>query len=208
VLDLDGRWESYRVFLAPANWRLRSGDRIELNVVPVGERLVAPFEVADNVTIPAGSYHWNRYRAEAQFASKRRFSGQATWWFGDFYTGVLHELIGTGAFRPSPLIAIEVNATRNIGRLPEGNFTQQVVGTRVRYNVSSNLQFNSYLQYDDETDTFGTNSRMRWSISPSSELFIVYNHNLDDRTDPLSLRRGWRFASNQLIVKAQRTFRY
>ena len=208
VLDLDGEWESYRVFLAPVNWRLRSGDRIELNVVPVGERLVAPFAIADGVTIPAGSYHWRRYRAETQFASKRRFSGQATWWFGDFYTGTLHELTGTAAFRPSPLIAVEMNATRNIGRLPEGNFTQQVIGTRVRYNVSSNLQFNSYLQYDDQSDSFGTNSRMRWTISPSSELFVVYNHNLDDRLDPLTLRRDWRFSSNQLIVKAQRTFRY
>lgn len=208
VLDLDGQWESYRVFLAPVNWRMKSGDRIELNVVPTGERLSAPFEIADNVTIPTGGYHWNRYRAEVQFASKRRFSGQATWWFGDFYTGTLHELIGTAAFRPSPLIAVELNSTRNIGRLPEGNFTQQVVGTRVRYNVSSNLQFNTYLQYDDQSESFGTNSRMRWTISPSSELFVVYNHNMDDRLDPVTLRQGWRFASNQLIVKAQRTFRY
>ena len=208
VLDLDGRWESYRVFVAPVNWRLRSGDRIEFNVVPTGERLVAPFEIADNVTIPVGPYHWNRYRAEAQFASKRRFSGQATWWFGDFYTGTLHELVGTAAFRPSPLIAVELNGTRNIGRLPEGNFIQQVVGTRLRYNVSSKLQFNTYLQYDDQSESFGTNSRMRWTVMPGSEIFVVYNHNMNDLTDPITLRRGWRFASNQLIVKAQRTFRY
>ena len=32
VTDLDGRWESYRVFIAPVNWRLESGDRFELNV--------------------------------------------------------------------------------------------------------------------------------------------------------------------------------
>jgi hypothetical protein len=41
VGDLDGRWESYRIFTAPVNWRLESGDRFELNVVPVGERLPA-----------------------------------------------------------------------------------------------------------------------------------------------------------------------
>jgi len=30
--DLSGRWESYRVFMAPINWRFRTGDRIEFNV--------------------------------------------------------------------------------------------------------------------------------------------------------------------------------
>src|SRR5262245_57778863 len=53
--DLAGRWESYRIFFAPVNWRFRSGDRVEFNANPTGERLVAPFEIADGVTIPPGS---------------------------------------------------------------------------------------------------------------------------------------------------------
>ncbi|MEP7348116.1 MAG: DUF5916 domain-containing protein, partial [Gemmatimonadaceae bacterium] len=65
VSDLDNRWESYRVFMAPINWRLESGDRFEFNVVPVGERLDIPFAIADGVTIAEGPYHWNRYRLEA-----------------------------------------------------------------------------------------------------------------------------------------------
>jgi hypothetical protein len=72
VTDLDGRWESYRIFLAPVNWRMESGDRYEVNVVPTGERLVAPFEIAEGVVIQPGSYHWNRYRLEAAFASSAR----------------------------------------------------------------------------------------------------------------------------------------
>src|SRR5262249_40645476 len=43
VTDLQGRWESYRVFWAPVNWRLESGDRFEFNVVPTGEQLPAAF---------------------------------------------------------------------------------------------------------------------------------------------------------------------
>ena len=40
--------------LAPVNWRFRSGDRVEFNVNPTGERLVEPFEVDDGVVDPAG----------------------------------------------------------------------------------------------------------------------------------------------------------
>ena len=120
--DLNGKWESYRIFLAPINWRLESGDRYEVNVVPTGERLVAPFEIADGVVIPPGSYHWNRYRLEAQLAAKRRFSGQFTWWFGDFYSGTLDEFIATAAWKPSALFIMEFNATRNVGRPGRGRF--------------------------------------------------------------------------------------
>ena len=30
--DLSGRWESYRIFTAPINWRFRSGDRVEFKL--------------------------------------------------------------------------------------------------------------------------------------------------------------------------------
>jgi hypothetical protein len=206
--DLDGRWESYRVFLAPINWRLESGDRYEVNVVPTGERLVAPFEIARDVIIPAGSYHWNRYRLEAALASKRRFSGQFTWWFGDFYSGTLDELIATASWKPSALFIMEFNATRNVGRLAEGDFTQQVIGTRARVNVSPDLQFNAYMQYDNTTDSFGSNTRVRWTFSPLGELFVVYNHNIRELAPAPGVPREWRFDSNQLLVKLQYAWRY
>jgi hypothetical protein len=207
VADLDGKWESYRVFMAPINWRLESGDRFEANVVPVGERLTAPFEIAEGVVIPEGTYHWNRYRLEAQLAAKRRVSGQVTWWFGDFYTGRLDEYQLTASWKPSALFIAEFNATRNEGRLAEGDFTQQVVGTRLRVNVSPDLQFNSYLQFDNESDSFGTNTRVRWTFTPAGDLFVVYNHNL--RTlDPLTRDRQLRFTSNQLLVKLQYAVQY
>jgi hypothetical protein len=208
VTDLDGTWESYRIFTAPINWRLTSGDRIEFNYVPTGERLVAPFAIADTVVIPAGSHHWTRWRLEAQLASKRKVSGQFTWWFGDFYTGRLDELTFTAAWKPSSLFIVEMNGTRNMARLREGDFEQTVIGTRLRVNVSPDLQFNSYLQYDDVSESFGTNTRLRWTFAPVGDLFVVYNHNVNELKHALDRHRGWRFASNQLLVKAQYSFRY
>ena len=51
---MSGSWQSYRVFTAPINWRLESGDRVEVNYVPNGENLDKPFEIADDVIIPEG----------------------------------------------------------------------------------------------------------------------------------------------------------
>ena len=208
VTDLSGNWESYRFFLAPVNWRLTTGDRFEINANPTGERLTVPFEIADGVIIPAGSYHWYRYRLEAGFAPKRKLSGQYTHWFGRFYTGKLNEHILTAAWKPSSFFIVELNATHNFGRLPQGTFVQQVFGSRFRFNVSPDLQLNSYVQYDNDSRLVGTNTRLRWTFSPVGDLFVVYNHNIRELLDASQAVRGHAFASNQLLVKLQYAFRY
>ena len=207
VAGLAGGWQSYRYFMAPINCRLESGDRFEFNVVPAGERIAEPFEVADGVTIPAGTYHFNRFRLEGGLAAKRRFSAQATWWFGQFYDGRLDQYELTASWKPSALVILELSGERNVGRMAEGNFSQHVLGTRLRLNVSPDLQLTSFVQYDNESRSLGTNSRLRWTFHPLGDLFVVYNHNLRTR-DPLTLRRELVFASNELLVKAQYAFRY
>lgn len=207
VASLTGEWQSYRYFMAPINCRLESGDRFEFNIVPTGEQLPAPFEVADGVVIPTGAYHFNRFRLEGGLAAKRRFTAQATWWFGQFYDGRLDQYELTGAWKPSSLLIVEFSGEHDAGRMPEGHFDQDLLGTRFRLNVSPDLQLTSFLQYDTESSSFGTNTRLRWTFTPLAELFVVYNHNLRTR-DPVTLRRELVFASNQLLVKAQYAFRY
>ncbi|HET7458749.1 MAG TPA: DUF5916 domain-containing protein [Gemmatimonadaceae bacterium] len=207
VAGLAGRWQSYEYFMAPVNCRLESGDRFEANVVPLGERLDAPFEIADGVTIPAGAYHFPRFRIEGGSAEKRRVSAQGTWWFGRFYDGRLDQYELTGAWRPSSLVIVELTGEHDVGRMPEGRFTQDALGTRLRLNASPDLQLTSFLQYDTESSSFGTNTRLRWTFDPLGELFVVYDHNLRTR-DPLTLRRELAFASEQLLVKVQYAFRY
>ena len=199
--DLDGRWESYRVFFAPVNWRFRSGDRFELNANPTGERLVEPFAIS-GVVIPAGSYHWTRYRVELGTAQKRRLYAQVTWWFGSFYDGDLDQLIWTGAWNPTPLLTIEFSGERNLGRLAGGNFTQTLVGSRVRVNVSPDLSVATYVQYDTDSDLLGTNTRLRWTFRPEADLFVVYNHNVQSAMD------RWHLDSNQLLIKLQYAWRF
>ena len=88
-----------------------------------------------------------------------------------------------------------------MGNLPFGDFIQNLVGFRVQLNFSPNLQANTYVQYDNETDQMGTNNRLRWTFSPLGDLFVVYNHNM--RT----LSEGTFFNSNQFLLKLVYNFR-
>ncbi len=215
ILDLDGDWESYRFFTAPINWRLESGDRIEINVNPEGERLDDPFEIADGVVIEPGSYHFMRYRLEWEMASKRAVSGQLTWWFGSFYDGSLDQIEAKVRVRPSELVIFDLTATRNIGELEAGDFDQSLYGLRVLANFSPDLQLTSFVQYDDDSKKLGTNTRLRWTFHPLGDLFLVYNYNVIDRSDDpdypgSSMNRPsrWALDATQLMLKVQYALRF
>jgi hypothetical protein len=201
VTDLRGQWESYEMFTAPINWRFESGDRLEFNVVPEGERITDVFTL-DGVSIPAGGYHWLRYRLEAGSAAKRPLSAQATWRFGGFYSGTLDQVLLVGAWHPASLIGIDFSGERDLGNLPEGRFTVTLVGVKVNLYVSPNLNVSSFVQYDTDSQSVGTNTRLRWTLAPVADLFLIYNHNVRDIDD------RWRLDSNQLLVKFQYAFRY
>lgn len=201
VTDLSGNWESYEVFMAPINWRLESGDRVEFNVVPEGERLTGSFDL-EGVSVPAGAYQWVRYRAEAGTAAKRKLSAQATWRFGGFYGGTLDQFLLVGTWHPSGLLSVDFSGERDLGRLKEGHFMTTLVGVNGHVNISPHLQVNSFVQYDTTSSSVGTNSRLRWTFTPAGDLFIIYNHNVRDVENI-----GWRLESNQLLVKAQYALR-
>ena len=201
VTDLKNEWQSYEVFTAPVNWRLENGDRFEFNFIWQGEKLDEPFEITDGVPISPGTYRWRRYRAEIATAAKRKIRGQISWGFGDFFDGTLDHILYDTSWNPSGLLSFEITGEHDHGELKAGDFTIDLVGTRIRLNLSPDLQVSSFLQYETENSTFGTNTRMRWTIRPTIDLFVIYNHNL------VEIDHRWIRQSNEFLVKIQYAFR-
>jgi hypothetical protein len=199
--DLSGRWESYRLQATPVNWQLESGDAVQFGVTPTGERLVEPFEVSDGIVIAPGAYEWRRYEIHASTASKRRLGAEASWATGGFYDGELDTLELGGRWSPSALFTLQLSFERNLARLPGGEFTENVFAARAELNLSPDLNLSSYIQYDNESESVGTNTRLRWTFRPEADLFVIYNHNVSDIED------RWRLDSNQLLVKVQYAWR-
>lgn len=194
--DLSGTWESYDLFTAPVHFLLESGDRFEFNIRPQGENLTEQFEITDSVVIDVGSHHWRRYRLEFETASKRRINGQASWWFGGFYGGRLDQIQLELSLRPFSSLIFELNYERNIGDLEHGNFTQDLIASRILVNMTSNLNLSGYVQYDTDSRSMGSYFRFRWTFTPRGDLFIVYKHNtINDITN------RWDYQSSQLIFK-------
>jgi len=202
VADQENHWESYLFTAKPLDVLLESGDTFEFTAEPQGERLVEPFEVEEDVVLEPGTYQWWRYSLVGSLAEKRKISGELGWSFGGFYEGNLDTIEATVALKPSATFIAELGAEHSSVDLPEGSFTQDVFTARVQVNVSSDLQISSLLQYDNQSRSFGTNTRLRWTFHPLGDLFVVYNHNLQR-----SLTDRFQFDSNQLLVKLQYALR-
>jgi hypothetical protein len=46
---------------------------------------------------------------------------------------------------------------------------------RAAYAWNPNLVLSSFIQYDTESQNVGANTRLRWTIKPGNDLFIVWN---------------------------------
>ncbi len=122
-------------------------------------------------------------------------------WFGGFFGGHLHQVTARLALKPSATASLELAGERNVGSIPAGDFTKDLVSARLRINFSPDLQLSGFVQYDNESESVGANSRVRWTFHPLGDLFVVYNHDVSEWLNQ------WQLESNQLLVKLQYALR-
>ena len=193
------------MFTAPVNWEFNSGDRVEFNWAPTFERLFLPFEIADNVKLPAGDYRFTRYRAEFETAAKRWWQAEATWWFGSYWSGHADEISADLLFKLAPHFQAGITAEQTFARLPQGNFVARIWALRADYAFSPFFTVANFIQYDNESRNLGWQSRLRWILKPGNDLFLVFNQGWEQNE-----RGGFNFctAGTRLTGKVQYTFRF
>jgi len=175
VTDLHNVMQTWEIFSAPFNAEFESGDRVEFNAMPQYERLTEPFEIVDAVEIPAGEYRMNRWGFQVETADKRPLILEASYFWGDFYTGTRRDVELGVTVKPSTHIFVSLQYERNEVSLAEGDFTVHVATLKADYNFSPNVSWANLLQYDSESRVLGVQSRFRWIITPGSDLFLVFN---------------------------------
>jgi len=203
---LDGQTESWEIFTAPLNVQTESGERLEVIWNPLFERLDAPFEVAEGVLIPPGSYRFTRYRLEAETSPHRPWRVEVEAGFGDFFGGDLTEAqVGVKWTSPGGHLQLEAESVNNFGELPQGDFVQRLWLIKTVYAFHPDLVLSSFFQYDSESRTAGVNARLRWTLRPGNDLFVVWNRGwrrgLAERADSYSP------VADELVVKLRFTFR-
>jgi hypothetical protein len=182
--DLAGQLETSTLTASPFGFRTPSGETFSFSVVRNHDVLPFDWTVSDGVVLPSGPYDYTSFRLNAGTASHRPVIFDAGWNFGGFYSGHIDNVsLGlTLKLKGYATLALDTNLVR--GRLPEGNFSENVYQAKIDLFLSPDLGFMNYIQFDDISNTLGWNARLRWQISPGNEIYLVYTKNWERVWDP------------------------
>lgn len=59
--------------------------------------------------------------------------------------------------------------------IPSRTFVQRLWQWNMTYAFHPNLVLTNFLQYDTESQNVGNNMRLRWTLKPGNDLFVVWN---------------------------------
>ena len=204
VVSLEGGLDTQAITWRALEVENQPGDTLDIRYTKNKEVLGRPFEISSGVFIHPGSYSFDEAGFTMETGDQRRFAGGFGYADGDFYDGTRETISGRFLWRPSRHFGTTLEYEFNDIELPQGDFTTRLLRMRADWVFSSRLSWVNLIQYDNESEVLGFNSRLHWIPQAGREAFIVLNHNMQD------LDRDNRFNStfSDLGVKFSYTFRF
>lgn len=176
---------------------------------PVFEKdhLYADWNFSDNITIPIGKYNFTTYEVYYNSGNRSSISYELDPIFGGFY----------GGFQYIFLSSLNVVFNRNFNidlefdyynfnfpaSYAQNNDPQEIItlyAARLNYAFSSSVSLKSFFQFDSGSNSLGTNIRLRFNPSEGTDLYIVYNQNINTVRERYSPQKPL-IESQTLILK-------
>lgn len=180
---------------------LQNGDHFTTQHEHDTEFIPRPFTIARGMTFLVGSYQMDTSRLGYTFGPRRRFSGSVLIEHGAFYGGQRSAFsLSSGRVNVGLRLSAEPSYSVTNVRLPTGEFTASLLGSRATFTLTPELFVSTLVQYSSSTHTVSTNARLRWEYRPGSELFLVYNDGRNTLATPMVRSRA-------LVLKVNRLFR-
>jgi hypothetical protein len=205
LTDLGNDVLKRNLIIQPAQVQFHSQDNFRLTFFRRYERLDTPFPITRQITLPLGAaYTFHRYRLFGSTANRRRLAVNGSIEVGEFYSGRRADQGATVSLRVRPGLLLSAAGQWNHVELPEGRFTTHLYRFAGETQFSPFIAVSNNLQYDSQSRMLGWQSRVRWIMTPGSDLYVVYTHNWRD--DPV-LDRFSTF-DNRLASKVLYTYRF
>src|SRR5210317_883817 len=163
--------------------RLNNQGQIELSVNNRYTFLTdefSPTRQDDANPLPANSdYNYTSVRFQFQSDRRKLFSYNLQTDIGEFFNGTKSSFQTRLNFRVQPKLNEGLNSNIDRIDLPEdfGNATIVLISPRIDYTFNRSLFWSTLIQYSNQRDNLGINSRLQWRFAPLSDLFLVYTDN-------------------------------
>ena len=182
LMSLDWKRLTQNIRLTPLSIRFESGDEISYQIIKNFESLENDFNIlGDNsIIIPTGDYSNWKHQIEFETANHRKIVYEIELNAEGFWSGNRTEYQNTLTLRPFSGMNLSLGYIHSNVKLNEGNFKTNLIRFLGDFDLSPFISFSSNIQYDDISKQIGMNNRFKYTITPGSDIYFVYNHNWVD----------------------------
>ena len=177
--DLDFELLTQNLTLTLVDLRFESGEAINFEMIRNYERLENDFDILrdGSIIIPLDEYRNWFANVELSTASFRKVVGSVEFSTGGFWSGT--RTIWELGLILRPIAGINLNFTYSHTdvSMEQGEFQTNLLQFEGGFDLTKDISISSTLQYDDLSKLLGMNHRLRWIVTPGSDVFIVYNQN-------------------------------
>jgi hypothetical protein len=200
---------------------LHNGSYSDDDIVDVfTQRLLTPFNIYKNVSIPVGEYHWTRHQLTYGSPQDRRLTVSFFERFGTYYNGNLNEARVRATYRASERLSFNFAEQWNRFRLgattdptgttvlppSAGDFSVVFGSFQTNYSFSRFLTLSTLLQMDTaNTQAVSANIRLRWNYRPDSDLYVIYT--AGQRFASLVAENPPQYYENRFVIKVTYSWR-
>lgn len=172
ITDQESRLETRT---ARAGLRFGFADRSSLSLTYTDrfERLAGPFQVS-GTEIPAGDYGFGEGSFSYRSSQGRELSGGLSISGGGYFGGRRFSIGGSSRWQPTAGLTLELAASHNALSVQGSDFSADLYSARLKYAVSTSLNFGAFVQVNADTDEVITNLRANLIHAPLSDLFLLY----------------------------------
>ncbi len=139
-----------------------------------------PTGTANAIPLPENEdYHYNSVEFGYQSDQRQLFSYDVQSTVGRFFNGNRFSLEGsmTMRFQPKAFVSLQFNYDQIDLPAPYSSANIWLISPNVDITFSKSIFWSTLIQYSNQRDNLGVNSRLQWRFAPLSDLFLVYNDN-------------------------------
>ena len=179
LMDMDFNLLTQDIRFTLFNIDFMSDEMFMVNVTRNYEFLDRPFDIRrdGSLIIPEGEYTSYLYSSRFATASYRKVALVLEMESGEFWSGTRTEYAAELTVRPFPGFELSPEYVRTNVNLAEGDFSADLFRFTANLDFTTSLFLTTNVQYDNLSKLLATNNRLRWIITPGSDVFLVYSHN-------------------------------
>ena len=176
----ESRYSDYHV-----SFSLQNSTFIEAGANQSREVLFEPFKINSRrgVAIDPGQYDYTEWFAIWRTNAAAPFSMIGRWAIGTFYDGDKHNYELGGTMKVKSRFTGSLNVAYNRIDLRAGQYSTNLVTSRMIYSFSTRMFLNALLQYNTDAREWSSNVRFNVIHRPLSDFYLVYNERRDSRTN-------------------------